>query len=104
MAPYVAAKSHTLETDQLTGLGREASLFLPAPYTSIDPGEQGQTALQYSAARPWRLVANAEDATVEEAKLNPNIARQLFGVLCNFILWSDRLRRVGSNSRSHGLH
>lgn len=76
-----AIAMHLLESDRLTWQGRETALFLPESGVSIDPGKPEQRRTADSSAGRWKAFADAVRAAVEEAKQNPDSARQLFSLM-----------------------
>lgn len=93
-----AIAMRVLESGHLTGLGRDAALFLPEPDTSLDPGKPLAT-----TGCPKSLSEALHDA-VEDAKQNPDSARQLFNLM---VLYrsddDDHVRRVRNNFAELGI-
>ena len=71
-----ATAMHLVETSALTGQGSEAAVFLPEPDASIDPGppREDKTPL----ARSWQAVQDSFNASIEQARHDPETARDLF--------------------------
>ncbi|WP_019157854.1 TniQ family protein [Brevibacterium senegalense] len=93
-----------LENSHLTGLGREAALFLPEPDASIDPGKPQQTTTADSPGAAWKAFSDAVDAAVEEARQNPDSARQLFNLMTLYRRADDEhTQRVRTNFEELGI-
>lgn len=90
-----------LETDNLTGQGREAGLFLPEPDASIDPGQP-----QWRTSPAWqpKSLGQALHDAVEEAKANPDSARQLFDFMTLYRQDDEYVDRVRTNFADLGIH
>ncbi|WCE41882.1 TniQ family protein [Brevibacterium sp. BDJS002] len=89
-----------LENDELTGQGREAGLFLPEPDASIDPGQP-----QRKPAPSWqpKSLGQALHDAVEEAKANPDSARQLFDFITLYRHDDEYVGRVRGNFAELGI-
>lgn len=68
-----------LESGTLAGRGDAAALFLPEPDVSIDTGPLRPA--RKSLEDRWHDLADALKAAIEDAKTNPNSARQLFAMM-----------------------
>ena len=87
-----------LENGNLIGQGREAGLFLPEPDISLDPGKPLAT-----TGCPKSLNEALHDA-VEDAKQNPDSARQLFNLMTLYRSDDDdHVRRVRNNFTELGI-
>ncbi|WCE41477.1 hypothetical protein PGC08_07335 [Brevibacterium sp. BDJS002] len=89
-----------LENGNLTCQGREAGLFLPEPDTSIDPGQP-----QRRASPGWqpKSLGQALHDAVEEAKANPDSARQLFDFMTLYRHDDEYVDRVRTNFADLGI-
>lgn len=73
-----AAAMHAMESRTLVSRTEGAGLFLPEPDVVIDSGYSRPTPATPAVADRWRDLAESLEAAVEDARHNPQSARQLF--------------------------
>lgn len=75
-----AAAMHLVETSVITGRGLDATLFLPEPDISSDPGPTPQEEPDPLAVA-WQKAQDSVDAMIEKATYDPDTAQHFFQLM-----------------------